>query len=687
MCDFLYKNTPINDRIMINEPDDVPKDFDWVAYVSYYDDLRHSGIDTEEKAKKHYVDHGRSECRQFKAKNLEYSSLCENYNKYLNNVSYQNNYANYFDASSSNEVNIIAFYFPQFHEIAENNEFWGNGFTEWTNVTKAVPFFEDHYQPKLPGDFGFYNLEYDTAILYKQSELAKKIGINTFCFYYYDFGDKQLMTKPIKNFLDSNIDMKFCLCWANENWTKRWDGLDNEILIKQNYDEHYENFIYKILDYFNDNRYIKINNSPLLIIYKSDDIPDINNRIHVWNKVLKDNGFNDLYLLYINGEEDAGFDGSISFAPTNVDLLNINKILDNKIIYQRHSMGIFDYQELIDKSLLKLTSDNIYPCICPSWDNSPRRVNNCGIFINDHQNSYCEWILESYKKSKSTKEKLLFINAWNEWGEGTYLEPDRKFGYKNANAHTIANILRDLHIDKSSNELFSLPTKDRNQPKVAYIIHCYYEELLQDILNKISNTSEEYDLFVSIPRNCSEKLYPLIFCNNPYTKILHVDNVGRDILPWLRFNEKVDFSTYDCVCKLHTKKTISDPDLGENNRELSLKRLVGNNQIISHNTSLIRDGYSMLVPIGLKYSLSEYIGSNLNNIQDILCKNIDIQNYTFGAGTMFFYDPKAMNGILKLFKNLSFNNEPIGIDGDICHAIERIFGWYVESNGYDIIEV
>ncbi|MDD3984522.1 MAG: glycoside hydrolase family 99-like domain-containing protein [Methanobacterium sp.] len=221
------------------------------------------------------------------------------------------------------DAKLIAFYLPQFHTIKENDKWWGKGFTECSNVTKAQPQFLGHYQPHLPDELGFYDLNH-TTILYKQVELAKKYGIYGFCFHYYWFSGKRLLEKPIFNYLnDKNLDFPFMLCWANEPWSRRWDGSENDILMPQNFGkDDYIKFIEDIMPFFKDERYIKIDNCPLLIIYRPHYISKVmNDAIKVWRDYVKRNGFDDLYILntrtggFHSHPSEWGIDATLEFPP------------------------------------------------------------------------------------------------------------------------------------------------------------------------------------------------------------------------------------------------------------------------------------------------------------------------------------------------------------------------------------
>lgn len=353
---------------------------------------------------------------------------------------------------SKDEIKAIALYLPQFHPIAENDEWWGKGFTEWTNVTKSIPKFPGHYQPHLPADLGFYDLRLlDTMIA--QAELAKAYGIYGFCYYHYWFNGKLLLEKPVEQMLSSQQpDLPFCLCWANENWTRRWDGEESNMLLKQDYGLTDDlAHIQYLIPFFKDDRYIKIDGKPVYLMYRSELHPNINEAVSIWRNEAKKAGFEDLYLIRVeNFERDIhpskhGFDASMEFSPDFAIKLKkyskknpiahlSRKILQASSIKQSAYLNnrIFDYQDLVDATVAKPTKPYKYfRCVSPSWDNSARRKKDATMFLNSSPEKFKNWVAKTASYTKThfePKERLMFVNAWNEWAEGCHLEPDQKYG-------------------------------------------------------------------------------------------------------------------------------------------------------------------------------------------------------------------------------------------------------------------
>lgn len=346
-------------------------------------------------------------------------------------------------------IRIISFYLPQFHPIPENDEWWGKGFTEWTNVVKARPLFNGHYQPHLPADLGFYDLRLP-EIREAQAQIARDHGIYGFCYYHYWFNGKRLLNRPVDDVLNTDKpDLPFMLCWANENWTQTWDGQDKNVLIEQIYSEEddKEHMEFLCKNVFQDQRYIKVSNKPVFALYRSDFLPDVKRTTSIWRQVAKRCGFHDLYLIKIDNSHDrsdpekSGFDAALEFQPdwNNLParikphifsrLLHGAKIVKSPYVEN----SVFKYKDLVNKALAKAVPDYKYfRCITPSWDNSARKKSRAHIFIKSTPAAYGDWldnILRSFKPY-SEEENFIFINAWNEWAEGNHLEPCQKWGTK-----------------------------------------------------------------------------------------------------------------------------------------------------------------------------------------------------------------------------------------------------------------
>lgn len=347
----------------------------------------------------------------------------------------------------------IAYYLPQFHAIPENDHWWGNGFTEWTNVSKAVPRFLGHYQPRLPADLGFYDLAHPGTMA-KQVALARQYGIHGFCFYFYWFNGKTLLEQPLRNYLaDPSLDLPFCLCWANENWTRRWDGQEAEVLMAQSHSARDDlRFIEHISDYLRDPRYIRIEGRPLLLVYRASLLDNASATAARWREYCRANGIGEIYLAAvcsfdIDDPRPFGFDIAVEFPPHRLrNMPPINTSLD---FFDRGFRGeVLDYRETV-----LLTALNKYDAkrqkpfptlhgVMTGWDNDARRPGRGRTFQHASPAAYASWLrlASNYTQRHNPPElQYVFINAWNEWAEGAHLEPDRKFGhaYLAATAETL----------------------------------------------------------------------------------------------------------------------------------------------------------------------------------------------------------------------------------------------------------
>jgi hypothetical protein len=329
-------------------------------------------------------------------------------------------------------MKMIAFYLPQYHPIPENDLWWGNGFTDWTNVAKAIPLYRGHYQPHVPADFGFYDLRLEETRT-AQAKMAQEYNIHGFCYYHYWFNGKMLIERPFNEVLNSGKpDFPFCLCWANESWTRRWDGSEKEILMKQDYELYDpENHMEWLVGAFADSRYIRINDRPLFLIYRAGDIASIAAIVKQWRAVVKKRGFSDIYLCYIKNF-------TAKFSDQEFLDIGFNAILE----FQPHPAAntppmpipggyVYRYADFVKRALINPPNDYVdIPCVFPSWDNSPRRKVDAGIIQNADSGLYKHWLKNSLRRVKDypEEEQLVFINAWNEWAEGCHLEPDLKHG-------------------------------------------------------------------------------------------------------------------------------------------------------------------------------------------------------------------------------------------------------------------
>ncbi len=332
---------------------------------------------------------------------------------------------------------VFAFYLPQYHSIPENDDAHGKGFTEWTNVASCVPQFVGHYQPKIPYDVGFYDLT-KPGILERQVEIAKAYGIYGFCYYYYWFSGRKVLEKPLEYFLRSDIDFHFHFCWANENWSKLWDGGNREVILEQNLmDGDADKFFSDILPYIKDDRYEKIANKPILIIYRPSLFD--RNKIRIFFMRLNDlavkNGFDGFYLLMTNalGNDspiDYNIDGMVEFPPHR---FGCNEIEVDKLDGMANC-AVYDMNSFIkERKYIYDVDYQLFKSCFPSWDNLPRKLysrGGCYLLSDSCFESWLDGVFEWTRENNANDKQYVYINAWNEWGEGAILEPTTRFGYK-----------------------------------------------------------------------------------------------------------------------------------------------------------------------------------------------------------------------------------------------------------------
>ena len=351
------------------------------------------------------------------------------------------------------KARVIAFYLPQYHPIPENDKYWGKGFTEWTNVAKAKPLFRGHYQPHIPADLGFYDLRLP-EVREAQAELARDAGIEGFCYYHYWFGNgKMLLQKPFEEVLRlGKPDFPFCLCWANHDWTtKTWVKgnmvVNNPMIAKQEYlgeKDDIKHFEY-CLPAFKDHRYIRIENKPVFLIYDPLNFPNVKTFMDTWNKLAKENNLDGIYFIGITTGRLSSYKSVINLgfngvcrncrweAEANATGSRFRRRVQSLLgWYLGLSLMKYDYNRVVkyyNTSENKI--ENCYTVITPGFDRTPRAGRRAGIYVNSTPNNFekhVREIVDSIQK-KDAEHRVIFLSAWNEWGEGNYMEPDLKWGH------------------------------------------------------------------------------------------------------------------------------------------------------------------------------------------------------------------------------------------------------------------
>jgi len=346
----------------------------------------------------------------------------------------------------------IAFYLPQFHPIPENDEWWGPGFTEWTNVVQARPRFRGHHQPQIPADLGFYDLRLP-EVREAQADLARKFGIDAFCYYHYWFGDgRRLLERPFADVLATGTpDFPFCLAWANENWTRRWDGNARSVLAHQDYAVDPRPHAEWLARAFRDERYVRFEGRPLFLVYRASELPDPLATTRLWREEARRAGVGEIFLCRMESfpteKTDPGrlgFDAAVEFAPDWACLPQGVRQLRSRLMWltprgrARGTYEAYDYSGLKARMLAKPDPPYLrFPCVTPGWDNSSRRKMSATVLTDATPDAYAAWVTAASRRAPGFPERdsLVFVNAWNEWGEGAHLEPDLTWGRAFLEAH------------------------------------------------------------------------------------------------------------------------------------------------------------------------------------------------------------------------------------------------------------
>ena len=614
------------------------------------------------------------------------------------------------------DIKPIVLYLPQFHEIPENDAWWGKGFTEWTNVKKAQPRFSGHYQPRIPDkDWGYYDLT-DVHVLERQAKLAKSHGIHAFGVYYYWFSGKRLLEKPIGILLEHpEIDFPFFLIWANENWSRRWDGKDASILIKQDYkEEDPVRFMQDLKKYLDDPRYMRVNGKPVIGIYNPCEVPNVANVLSIWRETAEKLGIGPIQIWSCIADRDAEaagiadvIDAEYEFPPRGKGYVPYKKIPNNGIIW--------DYQSLVDSAKNYEVNDlhPVYRGTMLAWDNSARKKTDYHLWDGYSHRLFYQWnrIVISYtRKHYAEENRFIFVNAWNEWGEGTYLEPDETYGYAAINA--LSKAIFDLSYDDETlmqmgNAFYKRKDWAQNLEKkvnIAVQIHLFYLELIPEFLAKLLNIQHPFDLYVSTDSEYKAAYFKRKFeeaqslhqnAKNLFVEI--GDNRGRDVLPFLRQMHPV-YNRYKYICHIHTKKSKHNT-IGDIWRNYLLMGLMGSEAIVDDILYLMESDLSVGIVYPDTYQpLKPYMewGSNYENVMRLSEKmgmNLQIkerdglEKLQFPCGDMFWARTDAVRQIFAYAIEEEESPEETGqLDGTIMHAIERMWSYTAKFNGYRTVQ-
>lgn len=579
---------------------------------------------------------------------------------------------------------LVAFYLPQFHTIPENDEWWGKGFTEWRNVTRALPQFEGHYQPKLPGDLGFYDLR-NPEVMREQARLAREYGISAFCFYFYWFGGKTLLETPLRNWLaDPTIDLKFCLCWANEKWTRTWDGRGDEILIDQKHSPEDDlAFIAYVAEYMRDPRYLRVDGKPMLLVYRPGLFPDMAATAARWRRWCLENGIGEIHLAYVQSFErpdprTIGFDAAVEFPP---NLSSSPSIADRqRLINVDYAGQILDWRELAHQQQSRERPDYLtYPGVNPNWDNEARRPGNGRVYLHASPRKYRDWlknIIAKHQLDRPLSQQLVFINAWNEWAEGAIIEPDARLGY----AYLDANRRAVLSSINGSSPAQGVPSA---------IIHVWHVDVFDEIIDAIRESGTNWRVIVTTVAEHAPSVHTRLDRLQMPSEVFIAENRGRDILPFLRAANQLLDEGVDVALKLHTKRSLHREN-GETWRRELIARLVDKSRVSRILAAFSRQpDLGLIGPEGHILPVSQYLGANEGAVDYLRIRmgagkpasDTDI----FLSGSMFWVRLEALRPLLDAhFSESEFEPEASQLDGTFAHAMERAFGICADTAGFRV---
>ncbi|MDE7311636.1 MAG: glycoside hydrolase family 99-like domain-containing protein [Eubacterium sp.] len=609
------------------------------------------------------------------------------------------------------DIKAVAFYLPQYHTFPENDAWWGEGFTEWVNVKNGDARFYGHYQPRVPHkDIGYYDLS-DIRVLEKQAQLAKRHGIYGFCFYYYWFSGKRLMETPVDLLLKNpQIDLHFCLCWANENWTRAWDGKNRDILIAQNYsvqDDH--NFIPDMRKYLDDPRYIRINGKPVILVYNPGQIPDCQKSFDTWRRIARESGIGELLIWTCRTANHTAkslhmehcIDAEVEFPPHNMwwETAAVRNVdLGGKSAY------LYSYEKVAAKASQQLetavhTQEHVYPAIMLAWDNAARRKDGWFTYCGFSLKNLYQWTLTAaeYARQKfSSEERFLFINAWNEWGEGTYLEPDEAYGYACINTVSQALMGKPLYHDlkiigNKDAELEPEQFQSGCKTRIAVQIHMFYTDILEETIACINQIPYDFDCFISTDtKQKKERIEKAMKeqCRCKHFFIERYENRGRDVAPFL-LQMKDRLCGYDYICHIHSKKTKTE-DHGNDWRNYIYDHLFGSQKYLKRLFSYWELNSDIGIVMPQTYPVLELQavwGGNKEGTAELLQKlNKDIRlpkEPVFPVGNMFWAKTSAISELF--FSGISqadFPPEEGQVNLTLAHQIERAWVYLAQASGY-----
>lgn len=586
-------------------------------------------------------------------------------------------------------VRLLAFYLPQFHPIPENDAWWGRGFTEWTHVVRALPKVEGQVQPRLPGELGFYDLR-QPDVLRRQAALARQYGLTGFCFYFYWFGGQRLLETPLLNLLDDpTLDLPFCLCWANESWTRRWDGRDGDVLMRQQHDaEDDVRFIEYVSRYLRDPRYIRVDGKPVLVVYRPSLMPDARATAQRWRARCRELGVGEIHLAFTLAFDslvprDIGFDAAVEFPPNNVAATEITGNVPR--VDPNFRGQVFDWRSLARAApMLPDDAGVLHRGVCPAWDNEARRPGRGRAFLHASPRGYRDWLeaamRDTLRRSPRSGSNLLFINAWNEWSEAAYLEPDARLGYACLEATRAA--VRAVAASPTGAPAAA-------PERICVVIHAYYPEVLDEILAYLQAWTVPHRIVITTPSYHETAVRASLATRCLVAEVVVLENRGRDILPFLRVASGLLDAGETLVLKLHTKRSAHRQDGDAWRRDLLAKLADAAQAQRVFVAFREQPALGLVVPAGHLLGMRAYWGDNAANVQYLSRRmglaEIDPAAEHFPAGSMFYARLAALRPLLDTHLDvLEFEAEAGQKDGTLVHAVERVLAVCVRAAGMNL---
>jgi len=592
---------------------------------------------------------------------------------------------------TSSSVRLIAFYSSKFYPNSEND----CDKEEWTQVMRATPQFIGHQQPHLPGELGFYDLRLGD-VQRRQVELAKLYGVSAFCFYFYWVAGKRLWERPLQQYLENrDLTLPFCLCWDNENESCKGNGAELQAL------DDIE-FIKYLSQYLRDPRYLRVKGRPLLIVSRPSILQFAQDTAQRWREWCQKNGIGEIFLAYTQSVEAVdpytyGFDAAIEFQPNNnrvagarsPSMMRGQMIKD--LINPDFSGAVYDWRVFLEGNRNYSKQEYLlFRGVCPSWDDEALYPGDGTVFYGSSPEAYQKWlqntVRDTVERISDSSSRLVFVNAWNEWGKGAYLEPDRQYGYAYLEATRLA----------LQRAFFQVERKRRNRKRskplqtVGVIVHAFYLDVFQELLEYFSAQQVRLKLYITSPYDVPGNLAAMLERMNHSWFWMKVDNRGRDILPFLTMMRKIAAEPLDIILKLHTKKSSHRSDGAVWRRDI-LQSIFLDQGVQRALDEFSKDpSLGMMAAQGHLALMNACWGLNTDRVMQ-LAKRLGMQSQAakayFPAGSMFYARREALDPLLSLaLEDNHFEIEAGQKDGTLAHAIERVFGLSVLASGFSIKE-